>query len=364
MALYIGIISIFLCVVISLATAGSPGDVLQLDYPNVAVAAQDNGTLLGQSGQNGDIYIQPTRNGSGTILFDGYDLLEIIDIINSMPPIWRLHGHVGYSGTFEGGSDIEIPLEVLDPENQDVRFELVAGDFPVGVNIVKHPWRILGVALDEDAIYTFTIRATDASDKYADAVFKIETIEIDQCVREMCHNNGQCNNTNTQRGYTCTCPIEYGGPTCDVTCKTTALGVAKPSVIPDAQLSAYLSRYVSKASDGRLLENGNHWCGENANSWLQVDLGSTARLFRLETAGANSTFFAKTYTVSHSSDGITFNFINDVNTTIVHTFMGSISAEYQTLPEPLEARFVRIHPKTYESHYHPCFQVEMYGCWL
>ncbi|XP_033741967.1 uncharacterized protein LOC117328544 [Pecten maximus] len=363
MALIIGITSISLCLITS-AIAGSPGDVLQLDYPNVKIAAQKNGTFLGQSGQNGDIYIQPKRNGSGTVMFDGYDLQEIIDIINNMPPIWRLHGHVGYSGTFEGGSGIAIPLEVLDPESQDVRFELVAGDFPTGLSIVKNPWRIQGIVPDEDAIFTFTIRALDTSDKYADAVFKIETLEVDQCVREMCHNNGQCNNTNTLRGFTCTCPTGYGGPTCDVSCNRTALGVANASVIPDAQLSAYLSRYLSKALDGRLSRTGNHWCGENANSWLQVDLGSQAQIFLIETAGANSTFYVKTYTLSYSTDGTTFDIVNDLNSTSVHTFQGSISAEYQSLPEPIEARFVRIHPKTYKSGYYPCFQVEMYGCCL
>ncbi|XP_060065411.1 uncharacterized protein LOC132545738 [Ylistrum balloti] len=365
MTLNLRLTYIFSCI-ITLAIAGTPGDVLQLDFPNVAIAAQDNGTLLGQSGENGDIHIQPVKNGSGTVLFDGYDVLEIIDvvIINNMPPIWHFHGHVGYSGTFEGASNIMIPLEVLDPESQDVRFELVAGNFPTGLSIASNPWRIQGIPPDEDAIYTFTIRAIDASDQYADAVFKIEILEVDQCLREMCHNNGQCNNTNTHRGFSCSCPLEYGGPTCDVTCNKTALGIANSSVVPDAQLSAYLSRYTSQASDGRLSESGKYWCGENANSWLQVDLGGLAKLFRIVTSGANSTFFAKTYTLSYSTDGTTFNSINDVNNTTVHTFMGSISALYQTLPEPLEARFVRIHPTTYERSYHPCFQVEMYGCWL
>ncbi|XP_069108516.1 lactadherin-like [Argopecten irradians] len=362
MAWHIGIIFIF-SIILS-AIDGSPGNVLQLDYPDVTIAAQKNGTFLGQSGLNGDIYIQPNKTNFGTVFFDGYDLLEIIDIINNMPPLWRLHGHTGYSGTFEGGSDINIPLEVLDPESQDVRFELVAGNFPIGLKIAKNPWRIEGIVPDEDAIFTFTIRALDSSDKYADAVFKIETLEVDQCLREMCHNNGQCNNTNTHRGFTCTCPTGYGGPTCDISCTRTALGVGNASVVPDAQMSAYLSRYLSKAENGRLSRSGNNWCGENANSWLQVDLGRKAQIYRIETAGANSTFYTKTYTLSYSTTGTSFDFVNSVNSTTVHTFHGSIGAEYQTLPEPLEARFIRIHPKTYDSRYHPCLQVEMFGCWL
>jgi len=38
-------------------------------------------------------------------------------------------------------------------------------------------------------------------------------------------------------------------------------------------MSAYLSHEQYNASDGRLGKGGFGWCGENSNSWLQVDLG-------------------------------------------------------------------------------------------
>lgn len=59
-------------------------------------------------------------------------------------------------------------------------------------------------------------------------------------------------------------------------CNATTLGVSNQSMIPDAQLAAYLSRYTSKATDGRLTAGA--WCGENEFSWLQIDLGTETQM--------------------------------------------------------------------------------------
>ena len=59
-------------------------------------------------------------------------------------------------------------------------------------------------------------------------------------------------------------------------CKSNSLGVKNSSVIPDAMISAYLTRENYTAVDGRLDSTtgaGKGWCGANGNSWLQIDLG-------------------------------------------------------------------------------------------
>lgn len=56
-------------------------------------------------------------------------------------------------------------------------------------------------------------------------------------------------------------------------CRQSEVGISLPSKIPDAQLSAYLSHEMSNATEARLDSEEKGWCGENANSWLQVDLG-------------------------------------------------------------------------------------------
>lgn len=69
-------------------------------------------------------------------------------------------------------------------------------------------------------------------------------------------------------------------------CRLNSIGVSNKKTIPDAQLSAYLSRDQSLATEARLNSNSSSgWCGENGNAWIQVDLGTnnvcriTARMF-------------------------------------------------------------------------------------
>ena len=49
----------------------------------------------------------------------------------------------------------------------------VAGDFPPGVTLNQNTGMITGIIPDADAIYTLTIRATDAHGKFADNKFKM-----------------------------------------------------------------------------------------------------------------------------------------------------------------------------------------------
>lgn len=57
-------------------------------------------------------------------------------------------------------------------------------------------------------------------------------------------------------------------------CRLNSIGVGNENFIPDAQLSAYLSRDMSLATQARFDGNATSgWCGENDNSWIQVDTG-------------------------------------------------------------------------------------------
>lgn len=55
-------------------------------------------------------------------------------------------------------------------------YRVVAGTMPPGLRIDSAGSRITGRVPDLDAIYSFTVRATNSNDKYADAVFRMEII--------------------------------------------------------------------------------------------------------------------------------------------------------------------------------------------
>ena len=63
-----------------------------------------------------------------------------------------------------------------------------------------------------------------------------------------------------------------------VDCRLNSIGVGNENVIPDAQLSAYLSRDLSLATQARFHDSSSGWCGENDNSWIQVDTGLLVHL--------------------------------------------------------------------------------------
>jgi hypothetical protein len=76
-------------------------------------------------------------------------------------------------------SSISLILLILwkkEPFAGKIKFSLVAGDLPPGIHIESDGKRIYGMAPDADTQYAFTIRATGSRGKYADAVFKMETL--------------------------------------------------------------------------------------------------------------------------------------------------------------------------------------------
>lgn len=55
---------------------------------------------------------------------------------------------------------------------------VVSGELPEGVTLNNVTGHITGIIPDVEDIFKFTIRAIDEHNKYADALFKMETIGI------------------------------------------------------------------------------------------------------------------------------------------------------------------------------------------
>eukprot|EP00105_Crassostrea_gigas_P013706 XP_011430107.1 PREDICTED: lactadherin [Crassostrea gigas] len=357
-------ISRFLCLwkifLLFQATDASHEEVLQIHYPSVTLSAQKNGYLSAQTEGGGDIHINSKGNNTA-VYFDNINLLQLIEKVMSLPPVWMNHTDTGYSGNFEGGKHFSIPLNVMTPGTKNLSFEIVAGSLPPGVFLDIPNRRISGIAPDEDAEYIFTVRAKTGYGKFADAVFRFDSYELNQCEENPCHNNGVCNNTNEGEGYTCNCTGYYGERHCDTDCRLNSIGVSNKKTIPDAQLSAYLSRDQSLATEARLNSNSSSgWCGENGNAWIQLDLGSVGRVFAVTTQAGSSDKFLKSFTLSCSKDGTKFSDVMGTNTTAAYVFPSGTGAITQPLPDPATCRFVRLHPSTYKVH--PCLKLELHGC--
>ncbi|XP_062572715.1 lactadherin-like [Saccostrea cucullata] len=340
--------------------------VLDIDYPSLSIHAPDDGDIILQAG-NGlkDVYLNPGPGGS--VFFENDDILRVIEVVKSLPPVWTKHAHMSFFGTFTGEQRINIKLDVTDPEGTYLHFMIISGDLPNGITLNNVTGHITGVVPDVEEIFKFTVRAIDEHGKYADATFKMESIVKDHCQTNPCINDGTC--IDTKGWFNCSCKPGYGGPRCELSCASQALGVSDKNKIPDAQMSGYLTYSSYLESDGRYGASGYGWVGSNSNSWLQVDLGNVSAVYAVRNRGYRqnlgwnqgyrSSFYTTAYTLSVSIDGVLFLPVNDTNGGI-HTFSSSWSDNFYSLPAPVDARFVRFHPKSYYSK--PQFKVELYGC--
>lgn len=77
---------------------------------------------------------------------------------------------------------------VQDPERTRLHFEVVSGDLPKGVTLNNATGYVTGIAPDVDDIFKFTIRAIDEHGKYADAIFKMETVGTCILIPYSCQN--------------------------------------------------------------------------------------------------------------------------------------------------------------------------------
>lgn len=99
--------------------------------------------------------------------------------------------------------------------------------------------------------------------------------------------------------------------------------------------------------------------GENARvgSWIQADLGAKHVLYSITTQGRQDyTQWVKTYRISYSVDGVTW---NDIST----TFQGNVDQNTKVtnqLPVNTVGRYVRLYPITWNNY--PTLRWEVSGC--
>lgn len=344
--------------VLGLSTASKPFDALVIHRPHVDVIAEHNGNITLLSGINGNISILPGANETGSVYFDGEDLLYLIKLVISLPPVWEEHSPFGYVGEFHSGDRVNIQLKATDPEGTKITFNLIGGELPPGIKLDPVSGILKGLAPNTEDIFTFTIRATDAHGKQADNVFKMLIRGANKCDSNPCTHEGQCHEQNGS--YTCRCAHPYGGRTCNLDCRSNSLGVRQSlRWIPDAQMTAHKSSGNSFASNGR--QDGSVWRGVDRSSWLQVDLGNITRVYgTVMQYGGSRYYYTSSYYLQYSTDGD--NFHNYTVAGQLTQFSAGASTYTRPLPEPIDARFVRFHPIGWYSSYGPYMRVDVLGC--
>ncbi|XP_064594456.1 lactadherin-like [Liolophura sinensis] len=337
------------------------GSFFDVEFPNVFIQAEPKGNLTLEAGVGGNVVLLPGNNNSGTVFIQNMDLRELVDRVKSLPPVWITKEEHDLLGTFLAGLLISVYVHAEDPEGGDLIYSVVSGDLPPGILLDPKTGHIYGTAPDEDATYIFGIRATDHHGKFADGIFRLEVREYNQCNKKPCQHGGSC--TDLSNGYACSCIDGYGGERCEFDCVNHPLGVnAKDKLIPDAQMSAYLSEGTYAASNGRLNASGG-WVGTGKGSWLQVDLGERTEVYAVAAQGYQSqSYYIASYELQTSEDGNIFSYITETSG-YKKVFGGSQhydSIIKHRLDFPVVARFVRFLPLTWKSN--PGMRVEVYGC--
>ncbi|KAM7428120.1 hypothetical protein ABFA07_020861 [Porites harrisoni] len=142
--------------------------------------------------------------------------------------------------------------------------------------------------------------------------------------------------------------------------------------LPDSALSASSSagaQYYPQFSrlNININEKGNlgSWCANfnDGNQWLQVDFGRETTVTKVATQGRNSMGeWVRSYSLSYSTDGTHWAQYR-LTDGHVKVLGGNIDVEtpvYHHLHPPIHAKYLRFHPKTWNSHI--CMRVEAYGC--
>ncbi|XP_061177017.1 uncharacterized protein LOC133185733 [Saccostrea echinata] len=340
------------------SSASSSFDALVVHRPHVDVVAEQNGNLTLKSGYNGDIRLVPGANETGSVYFDGEDLLHIIQLIVSLPPVWDDHSPFGYVGEFHSGERVNIQLKAKDPEGTAITYQLIGGELPPGIRLDQVRGILKGLAPNTEELFTFTIRAFDEHGKHADNVFKMLIRGANKCDSNPCVHEGRCEEVNGS--YVCRCPHPYGGRTCNLDCRSNSLGVRQSKRwIPDAQMTAYKTQSSEYAYHGRQ-DYGGYWRGKDGTSWLQVDLGNVTRIYATVMQYYGSRQYTSSYSLQYSTDGNNFH-----NYTVgghLSTFSAGASTYTRPLPEPLDARFIRFIPHGWYSSYGPYMRVDILGC--
>jgi len=167
-----------------------------------------------------------------------------------------------------------------------------------------------------------------------------------------------------RRGYICKRKIGMGQ--CD-----SPFGMEDGN-IGDKQITASSSfNMSSRASQARLrLASGNAtvgaWCAarNSVGEYLQIDLGVVRQVKHIALQGrTGSSEFVRTFYLKYGNNGLDFNTYGENATVKYKVLRGSlnaISVQNIVLPEPINARFIRIYPLTWNSRI--CLRTEIYGC--
>ncbi|XP_028415658.1 retinoschisin-like [Dendronephthya gigantea] len=131
--------------------------------------------------------------------------------------------------------------------------------------------------------------------------------------------------------------------------------------IKNSQISSSTDENGFSTSKGRL-NGADSWYSTNddQNHWLQVDLGKKKLVTAIATQGFGNSW-VKTYSISYGVDKENLTSYKIIATQKV--FDGNTdenSVVTNVLSPAVTARFIRIHPKTWNSHI--SLRVELYGC--
>jgi hypothetical protein len=141
----------------------------------------------------------------------------------------------------------------------------------------------------------------------------------------------------------------------------------KSGAIPDARITASsmvnqnhspkLGRLDIKGTSGK----AGAWCAKynNANQWLQVDLGKVTKVTHIATQGRQDyNQWVRTYSVQYSLNGRRFVDYEGGKIFTGNTNRNSIVKH--ALKPAIIARYIRVRIKTWYSYI--CIRMELYGC--
>ncbi|KAL9978605.1 hypothetical protein ACROYT_G016141 [Oculina patagonica] len=133
------------------------------------------------------------------------------------------------------------------------------------------------------------------------------------------------------------------------------------STYHDARFIPQRSRLNTIPASGKL----GAWCTRtnNGKEWLQVYFGRETTVSKVATQGRyDGDNWVMSYSLSYSVDGSHWSWYRLVDGHI-KVFGGTIDRNtpvYHSLHSPIQAKYLRFHPKTWNGHI--CMRAEVYGC--
>jgi len=128
----------------------------------------------------------------------------------------------------------------------------------------------------------------------------------------------------------------------------------------DSNHAAIQGRLNFKAGGGK--QGGWSASHNNRDQWLQADLGSSKMVTYFATQGRNAyNQWVTSYKVEYSNDGSSFQYYQEQGADKIFTANSDRDTiVYNILSSPITARYIRIHPWTYQNHI--SMRMEIYGC--